>query len=109
MRTRQDSLPELYGDTVAEPPPLSIAERFELFHEANPYVFRELVRRALALREVGVKRWGLKALWEVMRYDRLIATGKEWKLNNDFTAHYARLIMAEVSELRGFFQTRERS
>ena len=30
-----------------------------------------------------------------------------FKLNNNFTAHYARLLMAQEPDLEGFFETRE--
>lgn len=86
----------------------TIGERFEEFHQANPHVYREIVRRSLRLRRRGVKRFGMKAIFEVMRYDYALQTqGDEYKLNNNYTAHYARLVMAEVPELEGLFELRE--
>jgi hypothetical protein len=63
-----------------------------------------MARRA---RRRGVRRWGIKALFEVLRWNRLMQTSADdWKLNNNFTAYYARSIMAAVPELQGFFEIR---
>jgi hypothetical protein len=34
--------------------------------------------------------------------------GDRWKLNNNYTAHYARLVMNQEPDLAGFFETRQR-
>ena len=39
--------------------------------------------------------------------DSVQTTGDDFKINNDFTAHYARLLMREHPALEGFFETRE--
>jgi len=86
---------------------LTPAERFEAFHEAHPEVYAELRALALRLRTAGVKRYGMKSLWEVLRWHRALEKTEERKLNNDYTAYYARLLMANEPELEGFFETRE--
>jgi hypothetical protein len=87
-------------------------EAFERFHAENPMVYDQLERLAFKLKVRGVERWGIKALWEVLRYELAIATNSqvgEFKLNNNLTAHYARLLMERNPEdLAGFFETRER-
>ena len=97
---------------IVEPsyaPGSSIEERFRAFHDANPHVYHQLRDMALDLRDRGVTRYGIKALYEVLRYERAIATrGDEFRLNNNYTAHYARLIMDETPALAGFFETRDR-
>jgi hypothetical protein len=83
--------------------------RFEWFPQNNPHVYRNL--RALALgmkRQRGKKRVGIKMLYEVLRYQYDIqTTGQEFKLNNNYTAYYARLLMAQEPELAGLFEVRE--
>jgi len=85
----------------------SINGRFQSFHAANPKVAYMLTQMALQLQHNGVKRWGIKALYEALRYQVLIATGKDgFRLNNDYTSRYARLIMDTEPALTGFFSTR---
>lgn len=45
-------------------------------------------------------------IWEVMRYDVTVQTGAAPKLNNDFRAFYARLIMAQETGLEDVFEIR---
>lgn len=87
----------------------SIDERFQDFHRQNPHVFDILVEQSLRIkREAGVDHYGLQAIYEAVRFDRMVKTkGKDsFKLNNDFVSRYARVIMDSVPELEGFFETR---
>lgn len=88
---------------------MSIEERFQAFHEANPHVYHALRKMALDLRRRGFRRYGIKALFEVLRFNHAIQTnGDAYKLNNNYTALYARLLMEREPHLRGFFETRKR-
>ena len=80
------------------------------FHSENPHVYDKLEQLALQLRRSGINRWGMKALWEVCRYELMLrtsASAKSFRLNNNHTAYYARLLMDQNPELAGFFETRE--
>lgn len=85
---------------------------FHRFHAENPHVYSALERLAFKLKNRGVQRWGVKALWEVLRYELALNTNEPvgtFRLNNNFTAYYARLLMERNPEdLAGFFETRER-
>lgn len=87
-------------------------EEFLEFHQKNPMVYDQLERLAFKLKVRGVDRWGMKALWEVLRYELAIATNfqaSDYKLNNNYTASYARLLMERNEiDLEGFFEIRER-
>ncbi|MCX6786863.1 MAG: hypothetical protein NTU85_03580 [Candidatus Kaiserbacteria bacterium] len=89
---------------------LTIQERFELFHAANPQVYRVLREMALALAAQGQKRIGVKMLWEVLRYRFLVQAvpvgGDEFRLNNVFTSRYARWLDAEPG-LQGRIELRQ--
>ena len=88
-------------------PGLTIKQRFEIFDNANPQVAEWLLNRELYLRRIGVRRYGMKALFEVLRYDYTVKTkGNHFKVNNNFTAYYARKLMEENAELDGFFNIR---
>ena len=88
----------------------TIEERFESFHRENPHIYDELLFMALRLKHRGRKRYGIATLFEVLRYKKDIeSTGSAgFKLNNDFRALYARRLMNNEPELRGFFEIRRR-
>ena len=88
--------------------PKTIGERFDHFHRDNPHVYAELVKMARRARGRGHQRIGIKMLWEVVRWNLSIETNAsdEWKLNNDFTSHYARLLMKQERDLADVFEIR---
>jgi hypothetical protein len=88
----------------------TIAERFEAFHARNPQVYGALRDMALELRRRGHRQYGIKALFEVLRFNAAMQThGDPFKLNNNYTALYARLLMDNEPELVGFFELRRRT
>ena len=90
-------------------PSLTIDEKFHLFHEANTEVYDRIVSITRDLKLRGFKRAGMKMIFERLRWLYAIQTvGEDYKLNNNYTALYARKVMAEHPELNGFFVTRER-
>ncbi len=94
-----------------EPEPereLTIQERFEIFHKANPGVYAWLGVQALIAYEKG-KKVSIKCLWEMLRWHLFIELDvcDDFKLNNNYTSRYARLIMKRVPELDGYFELRE--
>jgi hypothetical protein len=87
-------------------------QAFEQFHRENPQVYEHLERLAFKLRNRGVSRWGIKSLWETLRYEMAIATSSpvdDYRLNNNYTAYYARRLMDNnPDDLSGFFEIRQR-
>jgi hypothetical protein len=95
-----------------EPPPLRRGDPLEeaalAFHRLNPHILQELARICLRVAHVGRKQWSINAAFEVVRYNAEITTDhRVYKLNNNHRAFYARWLMRDFQELRGFFQTRE--
>jgi hypothetical protein len=86
----------------------SIAERFEEFHKTNPHVYRTLVRLAREwVNSTGRHKLGIKSLFEVARWQLAIETSDpDYKLNNNYTAFYARLIHVQEPDLDGLFNVR---
>lgn len=80
---------------------------FQKFHHENPAVYAYLRDTSLRLVRRGVRHWTIRNLWECMRMDHAIRTnGEPWKLNNNLTASYARLLMEQEPELAGWFEVR---
>lgn len=115
MTTQPSFFDDLFLEPTVVPAPrpgdgrLSIEERFRRFHEANPHVYQSLERLALGMQRRGAPKWSTKAMFEILRWAYWMTTADPsgFKLNNIYTAPYARLLMASRPELAGFFETRE--
>jgi len=93
---------------VGPPDGLTIEQAFLAFHQDNPHVYRELVALARQAHARGVRRIGMKMLFEVLRWNVALRTGgDDFKLNNNYTSYYARLIMLHEPDLDGIFETRQ--
>lgn len=80
---------------------------FEAYHDANPHVYAALLRFALEARDAGRHRLSINMLFERVRwFTDVEGRGDSFKLNNNWRAYYARLLMAHVPALEGFFETR---
>lgn len=96
-----------YSEQFSFPFQSPLRDAFEEFHALNPEIYEELVRQARALKAVGRERYGVKSLFEVIRWHRALTTsGDDLKLNNNHAPFYARLIMARERDLEGFFEIR---
>lgn len=88
-------------------PDLTITERFDAFHEANPHVADALETLAEQWFAAGRPKVGVKALVERLRWEAGIQTvGDPYRINNVFTAHYARLLIARRPEWADRIETR---
>lgn len=91
----------------------SIEESFRRFHEENPGVYKTLVAMARQAKEVGRTKLGIGMLWEVLRWEEVLAGAPNddggYRLNNIYRSRYARLIMEQEPDLEGFFETRRLS
>ncbi|BDY33199.1 hypothetical protein [Mycolicibacterium mageritense] len=87
---------------------ITTAERFERFHDENPIVYLVLVRLAREwVQRTGRHKVGLAALRERARWEIAMATNDpDFKLNNNYTPFYARLIMARCPDLADIFDLR---
>lgn len=87
---------------------MTLAEKFEEFHNENPHVYRALVKLARRwVRQTGTRKLAIKTLYERARWEIVITTNDaDFKMNNSYTAFYARLIMAQERDLRRIFDLR---
>ncbi|OBI95586.1 hypothetical protein A5625_08160 [Mycobacterium sp. 1465703.0] len=83
-------------------------ERFEEFHADNPVVYDTLVRLAREwVARTGRHKLGIATLFERTRWEIALATNDpEYKLNNNWKAYYARLIMRREPDLDELFDLR---
>lgn len=87
-----------------------LKRQFADFHEANPHVYRRLVEMTWALKHKGHSKVGIGMLFEVLRWEHYMENKdphSEFKLNNNYRAYYARMIMKREKGLADIFETRE--
>jgi len=87
---------------------MSIKTDFLRFHGENPDVFDDLVMLARRAKHAGATKYGIAAVFEVLRWSRLMEkrAGEPFKLNNNYRALYARKVMATCPDLANFFEIR---
>lgn len=83
----------------------TIQERFESFHQHNPHVYAALKSLAFQMLGNGVRRYGIKGLFEILRWQFSLQTnGEAFRLPNNFSSRYARLLIQQEPQLDGFFE-----
>jgi hypothetical protein len=88
---------------------MTIQERFDKFHSANPWVYKKLLEMTEDLHRRGIRKTGMKMLWEVLRWKidtGEILTHEDFRLNNVFTSRYARKIADSSPTLARMFDQR---
>ncbi|MFC8708901.1 MULTISPECIES: hypothetical protein [unclassified Streptomyces] len=83
----------------------TITEQFHAFHARNPHVYRDLERMAAHRIAAGATRISLKDLFEDLR--RQLPSGTAG-LNNNYTALYARRLIAAHPHWDRAFELRRR-
>lgn len=87
---------------------VSIQERFERFHEENPFVYSSLLDLARHIKNKGYKHYSMDGLMHVARFEiRMQTSDPNFKINNNYSSRYARKMIAEYPEFDGFFSIRE--
>lgn len=85
-----------------------IQEKWWGFHYAHPEVWRLFEKFTFDRIERGFKHYSAKGVFERIRWETAQAEvgANEFKLNNNYSAFYARLFMEIHPEHDGFFRTR---
>ena len=110
MVTALDNLPlfQPHDRIVDQPQSGTLDERFTTYCANNPAVYRALCILARRMKSRGLRRIGMKSLLEVLRWEWSLATSDPdaFHVNNSYGSRYARLMMAQESDLAGIFETR---
>jgi hypothetical protein len=84
-----------------------LLERFRAFHDENPKVYDEFKDFALQMAKTGRKKYSAWTIVNRIRWERdLESIGSVFKINNDFIALYARLLIYHLPEMEEFFELR---
>ena len=86
----------------------TIKQAFEEFHRDNPRVYEHFKRFALyLLNEKRMKKISSKLIINRIRWEIYVeTTGTDYRINDAFTAHYARLFLGEFPGWNGCFELR---
>lgn len=85
----------------------SLDERSAAFHASHPWILEALEELAAQWVAEGGGRIGIKALFEHLRWSSpYLEGGEPFRLNNNYTSRYARLLCARHPEWAGVFQLR---
>ena len=79
------------------------------YHAAHPEVWATFRDIAMRLYRRGIRHYGARCIMEVVRYQTAIrAEGEPFKINNNWTPFYARmLMMQDPIRFKDFFAIRE--
>lgn len=90
------------------PPDDETQRKFERFHQDNPHVYIKLVALAREVQERGFRNYSIWALFARLRWHYDFETKSEdgFKLCNDYTSRYSRMLMDREPDLAGFFRIR---
>lgn len=88
----------------------NIELRFMRFHNANPAIYELVKRFTLELIHNRHKNGSISMVIERVRWETKVKTSdppQEFKVSNEYRAHYARLFMRDFPQYKGFFRTRQ--
>ena len=81
---------------------------FHEFNAKNPVIFNLFHRFAIEARGRGHKHFSADAIMHRVRWETSVSTtGRIFKINNNHIAYYARALMEQRPEFKGFFRTRK--
>lgn len=80
---------------------------FETYDKTHPEVWENFKGICFQLWDHGVRHYGAKAVFEVIRYHRLVESVDGYKVNNNWTASYARKLSLLYPQFRDFFELRK--
>ena len=86
-------------------------EQVETFHRRHPEVWDLFTKYTLQMIAKGFKHYSAKAIFERIRWEKdLGGDGKtQFKLNNNYTAFYARRFGRAYPQHEGFFRNRKQT
>jgi len=86
----------------------TIDKQFIKFHQDNPHVYDEIKKYADQIWQAGHRQFGMKAIFERIRWDAAFGTsGVPFKINNNYTSRYVKLLERDHPRVGGFFRVRE--
>lgn len=79
---------------------------FAIYNQENPQIYQEFKKITFQFIQRGYKRIGSKMICEIIRYQTMIQGDGIYKVNNVYTADYAREFEKDYPEYKGIFSKR---
>lgn len=81
---------------------------FQQYHNDNPIVWDLFKMYTIKTKEQGFTNYSSNGIFEIIRWNTGFRIGKDgFKMNNNYRPDYARKMMDEYTEFKGFFRVRE--
>jgi len=98
----------LFVDVVG-PVKTKLQKEFESFHTNNPHVYVLFKKYTFEAINRGFQHYSSDAVLHRIRWHTSVETDdpEGFKINNNHTAYYARMFMAEFPRYTGFFRNRK--
>ena len=87
---------------------MSIDSDFQQYHADNPHIYRLFTRFAERALDAGFATYSSKSIFERLRWHMHFDSKDkdDFKINNNYTSRYARMLMEDDPRFDGFFRTR---
>ena len=84
------------------------SESFRVHSNEHPEIYEAF--RKFALKAMSVRsNYSARAIFHALRWETMIDSGEEFKINDGWSPFYADKFMSESPRFEGFFRTRTRS
>jgi hypothetical protein len=83
--------------------------KFAEYHHENPDIYAAFKRAAFKVRRTGRTHFGAKCIMEYVRFQTAVSGAHldGFKINNNFTSRYVRMLETDCPEFDGFFEKRQ--
>lgn len=87
----------------------NLDQKFFAYHEKNPHILPLFLKFAKQAKSVGFSHYSIRAIVNRVRWHINIETKDVdgFKMNNNYSSRYARLLVKENPEFEGFFRNRQ--
>jgi hypothetical protein len=84
-------------------------QKFENFDAKNPHVWRLFTKFTFDVIRAGHTRFSADSILHRIRWETtIVTTDRHFKVNNNFSADYARKFVSEFPQYSRFFEMRKR-
>lgn len=98
------------GEPIIKTRNMKQTKTFEQYDKENPQIWEAFEKLTIDRIYKGFKNYSSKSIFEAVRWHTATPGGNdEFKINNNYTAGYARKFMKVYPEYEGFFRIRNAS
>jgi len=80
---------------------------FSEYDQQNPKIWEYFKKYSFEAKKKGLTHYGAKSIFEIIRWHSNLYGNDGFKLNNNYTSMYARKMIKEHPEFKGFFKLRK--